>query len=572
MADNNIDVATLKNIFKEGATPNQKDYAQLIDLAAVGSKALGAKDDDTTHPTPGVGLTFDEGMLSVKPGLGVKVDGEGVAVNVDDKAKAVTTMTATTKGLAIAIAKDKGLGTSDKGLCIRTGQGLKVGTSGLEIDCADNGGLSTQGGVLRVVLGDKSVLCLDNDNKLSIKLNKKTPNYIESTNEGLAITQDGIQAIKNAFKKMSSGALNEAVLGTKNGSTEIKNTVDTPLVKAISQELHSAYTKGYQKRCTEKLAVTQTSPVKIFVISGEPVDLATLAQVTQGKTVYFIPGSTKKDRWDKKIVAGLDPNGTLHLTGNAGGEISVLAVVASYVNGLPDIATTVVTVIVDNPPDFTKSTMAVSPETCTVSEEVTVTVTLKDYNEKLLAGYKEFIEKTVIVPNCDKGQWIYDEKKGSYVGTYTTTQVSGNDSKAKLVFSYPEPKTIESKIFTIKQKIPVITNLKIVSSHGDEYKNGAIVPIGETLCANCSATGQLDYQWQYQMPGQSEWKNPGNSDKRWGKAEKFKPSKDYGTEGDKVRVTVTASIGDRHTQATSDYVIMNGPPEVKGLKLNKTGS
>ncbi|MGP2927030.1 hypothetical protein ACTVKR_23895 [Serratia bockelmannii] len=345
MADS-IDVTTLKSAFKEGATPNQEDYAQLIDLAAVGSRALGTIDKDR----PRDGLTLDkEYRLSVKSGKGVTVDDKGVAVQVDGN-----TIIATEDGLAIAIAKDKGLDTSDKGLCIRTGPGLKVGGAGLEIDCADNGGLSTLGGGLRVVLGNASVLYLDKDNKLNINLNKKTPGYIELTNGGLAITQDSVQKIEKAFEEGSINALKEAALGTIKGSkkiidADIKNAVDVSLVKEISQELNNAYGKGYQTRREEELAVTVTSPDNVPATPGGKVNLATYTQVTPGKTVYFIPGSTKPEQWNN-IVGSLDSSGTLSLKNNARGEISVLVLVVSYDDKGPHIAAKEVKVVVSDPP------------------------------------------------------------------------------------------------------------------------------------------------------------------------------------------------------------------------------
>ncbi|EFE93381.1 hypothetical protein [Serratia odorifera] len=72
-----IDINALRGAFKEGATPNELDYGTLIDLASVGSKALGAATTDATTPVPGHGLEAPGGKLAVKAGKGVAVGGRG---------------------------------------------------------------------------------------------------------------------------------------------------------------------------------------------------------------------------------------------------------------------------------------------------------------------------------------------------------------------------------------------------------------------------------------------------------------------------------------------------------------
>ncbi|WP_350304994.1 tail fiber protein [Photorhabdus viridis] len=73
-------ISDLKNRFKEGSIPLQTDFANLIDIADIGRRAVGKAPDQTD--TPNSALRLDShGRLVVKAGNGITIDSNGV--NID---------------------------------------------------------------------------------------------------------------------------------------------------------------------------------------------------------------------------------------------------------------------------------------------------------------------------------------------------------------------------------------------------------------------------------------------------------------------------------------------------------
>lgn len=237
-----VSVDMLKSAFKEGATPNEKDYGALIDLAAVGSKALGATDKNPTTPDPGVGLKMDgKGKLTVSAGNGVTVDQHGVAVKGDEKS-----VTVTDKGVGIQVKADGGLTTDEgKGLHVKLGAGMTSTAEGLAIHLAENSGLKAEktGLAVNVATG----LDIDEKGALEVKLKKGSDNYITSGTDGLAITKAGVAAIEGALKRVSLDALDKAVLATSKGFKTDSNTAesDSGVEKKIAVKLNEAFTEGW---------------------------------------------------------------------------------------------------------------------------------------------------------------------------------------------------------------------------------------------------------------------------------------------------------------------------------------
>jgi len=236
-----VSVDKLKSAFKEGATPNEKDYGALIDLAAVGSQALGAEDATPTTPAPGDGLKMDKGKLTVSAGNGVIVDVNGVAVKGDEKS-----VTVTDKGVGIQVKADGGLTTDEgKGLHVKLGAGLKTGGSGLEIMLAEKSGLKadTVGLAVNVAAG----LEVDKNGVLKAKVKAGEGNYITSGTDGLAITKEGVTAIEQALKSVSLQALQKADEATNKGfKVDATAAVPTDSVqKKIEEKLNTAFTEGW---------------------------------------------------------------------------------------------------------------------------------------------------------------------------------------------------------------------------------------------------------------------------------------------------------------------------------------
>lgn len=235
-------VEELKSAFKEGATPNEKDYGALIDLAAVGSKALGATDKTPTTPNPGLGLKMDgKGKLTVSAGNGVTVDQNGVAVKGDEKS-----VTVSKTGVSIKVKENGGLATdAGTGLHVNTGTGLKTDDTGLAIKLADKSGLraDTQGLAVNVAAG----LDIDEKGALEVNLKKGADNYITSDKDGLAITRDGVTAIEQALKSVSLQALQKADETTNHGFKTYSKTAesDSEVEKKIAEKLNEAFREGW---------------------------------------------------------------------------------------------------------------------------------------------------------------------------------------------------------------------------------------------------------------------------------------------------------------------------------------
>ncbi|NMT27082.1 hypothetical protein [Serratia marcescens] len=237
-----VSVDALKSAFKEGATPNEKDYGALIDLAAVGSKALGAKDATPTTLEPGAGLKMDKDKLTVSAGNGVTVNDQGVAVKGDGKS-----VTVTDKGVGVQVKPDGGLTTDgDKGLHVKLGAGMISTTEGgLAINLADKSGLKaeTSGLAVNVAAG----LEFDKQGALTVKVRTGGDNYITSDKDGLAITKEGVTAIEKALKNVSLGALQKADDATKKGF-KVDTTPAEPkegVQKQIAEKLNEAFTEGW---------------------------------------------------------------------------------------------------------------------------------------------------------------------------------------------------------------------------------------------------------------------------------------------------------------------------------------
>ncbi|BEM90366.1 hypothetical protein SME46J_48360 (plasmid) [Serratia marcescens] len=223
-----VSVEALKIAFKEGATPNEEDYHALIDLAAVGGKALGGNDNIPPKLSPGMGLQMEKGQLAVKvkKDAGVTLDGYGVSVKGDEN-----TVTVTAAGV---------------GIKVKANGGLEANAEGLEIKLAEKGGLKADNDGLAVQVAPDKGLEIDAKTGLKVKLKAGKDNYIESTDAGLAITPQGIDAIKTALKSASLDALDSAVKGTSQGYKLDSNLVAGDVEAKIAEQLNVAYAEGWK--------------------------------------------------------------------------------------------------------------------------------------------------------------------------------------------------------------------------------------------------------------------------------------------------------------------------------------
>jgi hypothetical protein len=330
-----IDITRLRGSFKEGATPNEQDYGKLIDLASVGSKALGAKTEDATTPVPGDGLEAPGGQLAVKAGKGVLADGNGVAVKVDDKTLSVTKENA----LALHLKPEGGLETADAtGLHIKTGAGLKTDTNGLSVTLDPKGGLKTNDNKLAVAVdGAASGLTFGGKGALKVNLSASESNYLTAGTDGLAITKSGIENIRAMLETESMAALKKAVEHTDHGEHEDAHP-SGKVETAIASALNTAYTKGYGKKHTQNQLAATPVPSQVLDVGATNATVSLQSHLSADSThFYFMPAQGDEANWRQFVgPQGVSANGDLHLSAAkvGQGKVKVLAMaVANAASG-----------------------------------------------------------------------------------------------------------------------------------------------------------------------------------------------------------------------------------------------
>ncbi|MBS9442834.1 tail fiber protein [Photorhabdus heterorhabditis] len=103
----------LKRRFKEGSIPLQTDYADLINIADIGRRAVSKAPGQTDNPNSALKLNND-GALAVKlnDNGGLKADENGLSVKI----------------------KNKSLLADNSGLAVNAGRGLRINNEKLEVD------------------------------------------------------------------------------------------------------------------------------------------------------------------------------------------------------------------------------------------------------------------------------------------------------------------------------------------------------------------------------------------------------------------------------------------------------
>ena len=334
-----IDITRLRGAFKEGATPNEQDYGALIDLASVGSKALGAAATDATTPVPGSGLEARDGKLAIKAGQGVLADANGVAVKVDTKTLCVTKENA----LALKLKPDGGVGAVDEtGLHIKAGTGLKTDATGLSVLLDSKGGLKTDNNKLAVAVdGAASGLTFSSEGALKVHLAASGDNYLTADASGLAITKVGIEKIKAMLEAESTAALQKAVEHTDHGEhpdTASGGAVET----AIAGALNTAYTKGYEKKHTQNQLTVKAVEHHVLDVGATNATVPLRSHLTADSTLasphfYFMPVQGDETHWRQFVgPQGVSASGDLHLSAATVGQgkVKVLALaVANAASG-----------------------------------------------------------------------------------------------------------------------------------------------------------------------------------------------------------------------------------------------
>ncbi|WP_160126139.1 hypothetical protein, partial [Serratia sp. Z4] len=529
-----INITELKSAFKEGAIPNEQDYGNLIDLAAVGGKVLGATEEDATALHLGDGLKYVGGKLAIlpTPAGGVLVNKEGVSVKVDGNSLA-----ATEKGVALKLHQNGGLAVDDNGLHIKTGAGLKTDKDGVTVAIAPECGLTMKDNKLAVELSQASGLAFDDKGALKVNVNtEEKNNYITSTDKGLAITVEGVTKIKEALKEVSLTALERAVRGTGSGAKD-NDKADGEVETQISQALINAY----QKRRSEELVTLPA--INVLPQLAKKINLKETLQeelkkkpkgIPEGVTFYaLIKGNDDKTLWDS-IVEVFTLDGVLHLTQKAGGDIHILGLGASHDKKGPFPVMVELPLNVATPAVSGKSTFALDNNAYRTGVDMTVNVVLKDKDDKLVTGLKEIMSTYVDVPNGKERTWSESES-GHYSGVYQAGVHSDEETeyyKASLQLpGWSDENKKESAEYYIFAAPAVRDNKVTIKGSGQV---GQKLYAAYEFVANGTGDDDSAVKWQYRT-SDGGWKNFASTGKFDGNV--YTPGSD--DVGDVVRACVT---------------------------------
>lgn len=310
-----VDINVLKEAFKEGATPNENDYHDLIELASLGSKALGALPENATVPKPGAGLTYSADKLAIHTGPGISAGKDGVTVNVDKN-----TLDVSLSGVALKLSPLGGLSSDGQGLHVKTGAGLKTDKGGLTVALAEKSGLTTASNLLGIAINEhQSGLGFDSKGALEVTLASDNQ-YIERTGQGLSINEKGITTIRTVLQETSLAALKRAVQQTESGARKETQTANK-VERDIASALNTAYDKGYAVRRQENQLVVQhpsLSRTLSYPSSGQVKILDECGVLKRtGQSVVCLPGHAGLGGGDK-----LESN-VLYLSGAQVGQRDV---------------------------------------------------------------------------------------------------------------------------------------------------------------------------------------------------------------------------------------------------------
>ncbi|HEJ6984603.1 TPA: hypothetical protein SMF26_004713 [Serratia marcescens] len=495
-----INITELKNAFKEGAIPNEQDYGNLIDLAAVGGRVLGATEEDATALHLGDGLKYVDGKLAIlpTPAGGVLVNKEGVSVKVDGNALA-----ATEKGVALKLHQNGGLAVDDNGLHIKAGAGIKADKDGVTVALAPESGLTVEGNQLAVNLSQTSGLAFDDKGALKVNVNtEEKNNYITSTDKGLAITAEGVTKIKEALKEVSLTALESAVKGTDSGANS-----DYKPNGEVEIQISQALVNAYKQRSNGKIRMLPA--ITVWPHTYEKIDLKKEMQEALNKKLKGIPkdttfyalikGNDDKKLWDS-IVTGLTSDGELQLTQKDGGEINVLGGGISHDKEGPFSVMVGATVKVPMPAASDKSTITLDKGSYLTGTKMTCTVMLKDKNGEPVGWMINFIKRYVVVPqhNGVIDEWKEGDKPGEYIGTFEAGAHGNHEDaerhKASLqLLGWTEKKESEDYYYYGLPVVNGITNLPKYLTVGDTF-NPELNFISNGTGANDST---VKWVWKY---------------------------------------------------------------------------
>ncbi|MCT8343800.1 phage tail protein [Photorhabdus kleinii] len=136
----------LKKRFKEGSIPLQTDYADLINIADMGRRAVGKAPDQTDNPNSALVLNNNSGLaVKVNSSGGLQADNNGVSVKIKNKSLlADNSGLAVNTGRGLRINNDKlevdnhyGIEIVNEGIKVKAGEGIKVDSNGVSLNIGE---------------------------------------------------------------------------------------------------------------------------------------------------------------------------------------------------------------------------------------------------------------------------------------------------------------------------------------------------------------------------------------------------------------------------------------------------
>ncbi|MQL47143.1 hypothetical protein GEA64_03670 [Photorhabdus khanii] len=210
--DNNISASDLKNRFKEGSIPLQTDFADLIDIADIGRKAVGKAPGQTNNPNSALELK-DNSELAVKiyANGGLQANQDGISVRIKDKS-----LISGADGLAVN--RGKGLWINNDKLEVDDHHGIEIVNEGIKVKASDGINVDSNGVSIQLANNDRALtgLSLSSrglkvDDGLGIVLTK---GHGVSVGEGYGIkvnTNDVAVKSKNSTIKVESGGISVGI-------------------------------------------------------------------------------------------------------------------------------------------------------------------------------------------------------------------------------------------------------------------------------------------------------------------------------------------------------------------------
>lgn len=199
-------VESLKQRFSARKIPLEGDFADLIDVADCGRKAVGLAPGQPGGPGYGLDLMQD-GRLGVKAGNGVNT-ANGVTVNLGqglgfDGANRVVALAGNgvvVSDLGIAAKAGLGIDVTSQGIAAKAGMGVTVGASGIAVKVGQGLKVDTTSGVSANVA---SGLMVDQNNAVAVKvgigLNVDGTGLFAKAGSGINVSSSGGIAVKTGY-------------------------------------------------------------------------------------------------------------------------------------------------------------------------------------------------------------------------------------------------------------------------------------------------------------------------------------------------------------------------------------